>query len=113
MLGGDVLTNETEMKGSMSLVIVDRSPRVCFRKSVSISKEVRSPIDVVQHAYRCDLVTTILATVWARVEVGLTWKTGNVSLPSSRPRLDRITDMKRMQVSCRSGNADVRVRSCR
>lgn len=45
-------------------------------------------------AYRCDLVATTLATVWARVDVGLTWNTGKESLPSTKPRVERITDMK-------------------
>lgn len=31
---------------------------------------------------RCERVATSLATVWARVENGVTWKTGNESLPS-------------------------------
>jgi hypothetical protein len=48
--------------------------------------------------YRCDLVATSLATVCASVEVGFTWKTGNESLPSINPRVDKITEMKCVQV---------------
>jgi hypothetical protein len=49
-------------------------------------------------SYRCDRVATIFATVWASVELGFTWKTGKESLPSIRPRVDRITEMKCVQV---------------
>lgn len=51
-------------------------------------------IQMVKLAYRCDFVATIFATVCARVEPGLTWKTGKESLPSIRPRVDRITEIK-------------------
>lgn len=43
---------------------------------------------------RWDLVATSLATVCARVEYGLTWKTGNESFPFSTPRSLNITEMK-------------------
>jgi len=39
-------------------------------------------------------VATSLATVWARVETGVTWKTGYESLPSFMPRSERMTEMK-------------------
>lgn len=45
-------------------------------------------------SYRCDRVATSFATVWASVDPGLTWKTGNESLPSINPLVDRITEMK-------------------
>lgn len=62
-------------------------------------------------AYRCDFVATIFATVCARVEAGFTWKTGNESLPSSSPRVDRITEIKWVHVFWSSGNDEERVRS--
>jgi hypothetical protein len=43
---------------------------------------------------RWERVATSLATVCARVEYGLTWKTGNESWPSLTPRSLRITLMK-------------------
>jgi hypothetical protein len=61
---------------------------------------------------RCDRVATSLATVCARVEYGLTWKTGKESLPSFTPRSDRMTDMKWMQDERRSGREVDFVRSC-
>lgn len=51
-------------------------------------------ISQVCYNYRCARVATIFATVWASVDPGLTWKTGNESLPSINPRVDRMTDMK-------------------
>jgi len=47
---------------------------------------------------RCDFVATSLATVCARVESGVTWKTGKESFPSIMPRVDRMTVIKWMQV---------------
>lgn len=61
---------------------------------------------------RCERVATSLATVWARVESGLTWKTGYESAPSFMPRSERITLMKWMQEERRSGREAVEVRSC-
>lgn len=61
---------------------------------------------------RCDLVATTLATVCARVEPGCTWNTGNESLPSTNPRVDRITEMKWVQVLRSRGSEEDRVRSC-
>lgn len=52
---------------------------------------------------RWERVATSLATVWARVENGLMWKTGKESLPSFTPRSERITDMKWMQEERRRG----------
>lgn len=43
---------------------------------------------------RWERVATSLATVWARVEKGFTWNTGNESLPSLTPRSERMTLMK-------------------
>lgn len=51
----------------------------------------------------CERVATSFATVWARVEKGLTWKTGKESLPSFTPRSERMTEMKWMQEERRSG----------
>lgn len=53
---------------------------------------------------RCERVATSLATVWARVLNGFTWKTGNESLPSFTPRSERMTEMKWMQDERRSGS---------
>lgn len=47
---------------------------------------------------RWDLVATSFATVYARVECGVTWKTGNESFPSYMPRVESMTVMKWMQV---------------
>lgn len=52
---------------------------------------------------RCERVATSFATVAARVEKGLTWKTGKESLPSLTPRSERITVMKWMQEERRRG----------
>jgi hypothetical protein len=60
---------------------------------------------------RWERVATSLATVWARVEYGLMWKTGNESLPSLTPRSERITDMKWMQEDRRRGREVDFVRS--
>ena len=57
------------------------------------------------------LVATSFATVWARVLSGVTWKTGNESLPSCIPRVDKMTLMKWMQVLRRRGSDDDFVRS--
>lgn len=57
------------------------------------------------------LVATSFATVWARVLSGVTWKTGNESLPSCMPRVERMTLMKWMQVLRRRGSEDDFVRS--
>ena len=54
----------------------------------------------------CDFVATSFATVWARVESGVTWKTGKESFPSNMPRVERMTVMKWMQVFRRSGRDD-------
>ena len=56
-------------------------------------------------------VATSFATEWARVFMGVTWKTGNESLPSYMPRVDRMTLMKCMQVFCSKGSDDDLVRS--
>lgn len=61
--------------------------------------------------YRWEDVATSLAIVWAKVENGLTWKTGKESLPSFMPRVDRMTDIKWMQVLSRSGREDDFVKS--
>lgn len=55
---------------------------------------------------RCDFVATSLATVWARVDNGVTWKTGKESLPSYMPRVDKMTVIKWMQVLRRRGRED-------
>lgn len=60
---------------------------------------------------RCERVATSLATVCARVEKGLTWKTGKESLPSLTPRSERMTDMKWMQELRRRGREVDFVRS--
>lgn len=60
---------------------------------------------------RCDRVATSFATVCARVLKGLTWKTGNESLPSFTPRSERMTDIKWMQEERRRGREVVLVRS--
>lgn len=52
---------------------------------------------------RCALVATSFATVCARVEYGLTWKTGNESLPFSVPRSVRITVINCRHDELRSG----------
>lgn len=65
-----------------------------------------------EKTYRWARVATSLATVWARVEYGLTWKTGKESLPSFIPRFERMTEMKWMQVFSRSGAELDLVRSC-
>ena len=65
-----------------------------------------------EETYRCDLVATSLATVCARVDSGVTWKTGYESFPSNMPLSDRITDMKWMHDDRRSGRAVFFVRSC-
>jgi hypothetical protein len=56
------------------------------------------------------VVATSLATVWARVEYGLTWKTGNESFPFSTPRSERMTEIKWIQVDLRCGRLLVLVR---
>jgi hypothetical protein len=61
---------------------------------------------------RCDRVATSLATVWARVLKGLTWKTGNESLPSFMPRSERMTEMKWMQDERRRGREVDFVSNC-
>lgn len=60
---------------------------------------------------RCERVATSFATVWARVDKGLTWKTGYGSLPSFIPRSERMTEMKCMQEERRRGREAVDVRS--
>lgn len=62
--------------------------------------------------YLWALVATSLATVWASVEYGLTWNTGKESLPSFIPRVERMTEMKWMQVLSRNGAELDLVRSC-
>ena len=42
----------------------------------------------------------------------MTWKTGYESLPSFMPRVERMTEMKWMQVFSRSGAELDLVRSC-
>jgi len=44
--------------------------------------------------YLCAWVATIFATVWAREDWGLTWKTGYESLPSFNPLSVKITVRK-------------------
>ena len=44
--------------------------------------------------------------MWARVESGVTWKTGNESLPSYMPRVESMTVIKWMQVFLRSGREE-------
>ena len=58
-----------------------------------------------------DFVATSLATVCARVDRGVMWKTGNESLPSNMPRVERMTVMKWMQVLRRRGSDEDFVRS--
>ena len=53
-----------------------------------------------------------MATVWARVEKELMWKTGKGSLPSFMPRSERMADMKWMQEERRRGREEDFVRSC-
>lgn len=60
---------------------------------------------------RWERVATSLATVWARVEYGVMWNTGNESFPSLTPRSLRMTPMKWMQEDRRSGRDVVLVRS--
>lgn len=60
---------------------------------------------------RWDLVATSFATVCARVEYGLTWKTGKESLPFSTPRSERMRETKDIQDELRSGKLLVLVRS--
>ena len=60
---------------------------------------------------RWERVATSLATVWASVLKGFTWKTGKESLPSFTPRSDRMTDMKWIQDDRRSGRDVDLVRS--
>lgn len=61
---------------------------------------------------RCERVATSLATVWARVLKGLTWKTGYESLPSFTPLSERMTDMKWMQDERRRGREVDFVSNC-
>lgn len=77
--------------------------------SVSIPGQLSS---CSRNTYRCDRVATIFATVCAKVDPGLTWKTGNESFPSIKPRVDRMTEMKCVQVFCKRGSEEDRVRSC-
>lgn len=63
-------------------------------------------------AHRWALVATSFATVCARVEYGLMWKTGKESLPSFMPRVERMTEMKWMQVLSSKGAELDLVRSC-
>lgn len=56
-------------------------------------------------------VATSFATVWASVLIGVTWKTGNESLPSYIPRVLNMTEMKCMHVFRRRGRLDDFVRS--
>ena len=60
---------------------------------------------------RWDLVATSLATVWARVERGVTWNTGKESFPSYMPRVERMTVMKWIQVFRRRGRDEDFVKS--
>lgn len=53
-----------------------------------------------------------LATVWARVLMGFTWKTGYESWPSLRPRSERMMEMKWMQLEPRRGIEELSVSSC-
>lgn len=55
---------------------------------------------------RCDFVATSFATVCASVDSGVTWNTGNESLPSYMPLVDRITVMKWMHVFRSSGREE-------
>lgn len=61
---------------------------------------------------RCERVAASLATVCASVLKGLTWKTGNESLPSFTPRSERMTDMKWMQEERRRGREVDFVSNC-
>jgi hypothetical protein len=45
------------------------------------------------------------------VLTGVTWKTGYESWPSFKPRSERITEMKWMQVSLKSGMEELSVSS--
>lgn len=51
-------------------------------------------------------MATSLAKVCARVLSGVTWNTGKESLPSYIPLVDRMTEMKCMQVFSRSGREE-------
>jgi len=61
---------------------------------------------------RWERVATSFATVWARVLIGVTWKTGYESWPSFRPRSERMIEMKCMHVSVSSGMDELSVSSC-
>lgn len=61
---------------------------------------------------RWERVAQSLATVWASVLTGVTWKTGYESWPSFTPRSVRMMEMKCMQVSLRSGMEELSVSSC-
>lgn len=58
-------------------------------------------------------VATSLATVWANVQYGLTWKTGKESLPSWTPLSERMTEVKWMQEDRRRGREVDLVSNCR
>jgi hypothetical protein len=60
---------------------------------------------------RCDRVAQSLATVWARVLTGVTWKTGYESWPSFTPRSERMMEMKWMHVSLSNGMEELSVSS--
>jgi hypothetical protein len=60
---------------------------------------------------RWERVATSLATVCARVENGVMWKTGKESLPSFMPRSERMTLMKWMHEERRRGSEVDLVRS--
>jgi hypothetical protein len=60
---------------------------------------------------RWERVATSLATVCARVENGVMWKTGNESLPSFMPRSERMTLIKWMHEERRRGSEVDLVRS--
>jgi hypothetical protein len=57
------------------------------------------------------LVATSLATMCARVFIGVTWNTGKESLPSIMPRFERMYETKCMQVFLRRGSEEDLVRS--
>ncbi len=71
----------------------------------------RHPQNGLPKSYLWDLVATSFATVWANVEKGLTWNTGNESLPSFIPRDDSMTEMKWIHEDLNKGSELVFVRS--
>lgn len=51
-------------------------------------------VGILSIPYLCACVATIFATVWAKEDSGLTWKTGYESFPSLNPLSVKITVRK-------------------